>query len=478
MNTKPWLKKMMSFSALSWIQAALSFLLIPINTRLYDAAQLGKLGMFYSALNIFVTLSSLCCEQSYIRFFAQMTDTSQRALLRVRCILISLTSFCCVMALLLIFGRHMSFLLFDGYELHIVYVCLPLTVLCAVLQSYRSAYFRMNEKALGYTLCGLIPIMALKLSTPIAAIIKADMRTAVTVSTVIYAALTVALLFVRYERVDPSDLYDRRSFAEILKYAFPFIPSALVTYAGSAAVGYILKESLDYNSLGIYNTALSVSNVLTVIQSGFAVYWPAFMYKHWNTRRDFIKKIHSAVTFLMSLICLFLMLFSGILFMIIGKGYREGVTVFGLLLLSPLVYMVGETVCYGIYLSKKTYWLIYFTIADLVASVAIAAFLIPKFGLLGAAVSNVAASSVFFAFRYALGQHYYKSTEKVYRTFISMLLVVGGGIVNYVFASQTVAKNTILCLLISALCLMYVKELTMLVNRTRSFIKDVLERRK
>ena len=472
MNYKSLIKSFAGFSAISWIQAIVALVAIPVTTRLFSADEWGLIGMFNNAVGVCVILASLAMEQSYIRFYAEQKNEDELVSLRSRCALFSGAAFTLVTVIVMIFGKRLSLLLFNTYAPEVVYFCLPAVIACSVINSYQSAYFRMRESIKWYTLCGLGSLFALKISILIAALFFPNFRFATTVMAACYLISTVLFACLKRDSVRLKVQKGRGGYGPILRYALPWIPSTLMTSLNVMIVSYVVKENLSHASLGIYNNAISVSNVLAVIQSGFAIYWPAFMYNNYKTENAKIRKIHSVVCFGMALVCIGVMIVARPLFMIVGKDFRSGVAVLGLLLFSPFLNMVGETTVYGIYLEKKTHMLIYITGISLAVSSVLAILLVPRFGLVGAAAANALSALAFFVMRTLIGQRYYKSTEKLYRTVVSACLVLASGIVCYVFNGNEPVKLALLAAALVVLILTYLPEIKFAVNAVRELVSS------
>ena len=472
MNKKSLIKSFAGFSAISWIQALVGFMTIPLTTRLFSTEEWGMVGMFNNAVSILVILATLSMEQSYIRFFSEQKSEDELVSLRSRCVFVSAAAFTLVFSFIMIFGKQLSYLLFSTHIPVVIYVCLPVVVLCSVIHCYQHAYFRMQESIKWYTLCGLGSLFALKISILFAALIFPTFKFSAIVMAACYVLSNIIFSLLKRDSVKLTRPKGKEGYAPLLKYALPWIPSSLMAHLNVAIVSYVVKDSLSFSSLGIYNNAISVSNVLAVIQSGFAIYWPAFMYKNYETEKPTIKKIHSVVTFGMAVVCIGVMIMAKLLFMIVGKDFREGVIVLGLLLFSPFLNMVGETTVYGIYLEKKTHLLIYLTGASLAVSCALAFLLVPRFGLIGAASANALSALVFFILRTVVGQKYYKSTEKLYRTVVSACLVLGAGVVCYFLNHREALRLLILGCFLIVLMLMYLPEIKFVINGARAFVSS------
>lgn len=82
---KSFLKKLLGFSAASWISAAISFLSTPFITRFFLPEDVGKVNIFLTILVLFQTISILGLDQAFMRFY---TDLSSQAK-KMGCLLIA-----------------------------------------------------------------------------------------------------------------------------------------------------------------------------------------------------------------------------------------------------------------------------------------------------------------------------------------------------------------------------------------------------
>ena len=86
---KSFLKKLIGFSAATWISFALSFISSPINTRLFAPEEMGKINLFTTYLNMFLMFAYLGLDQAYVRFFYKPPDSISKQKLFTTCLLMS-----------------------------------------------------------------------------------------------------------------------------------------------------------------------------------------------------------------------------------------------------------------------------------------------------------------------------------------------------------------------------------------------------
>ena len=92
---------------------------------------------------------------------------------------------------------------------------------------------------------------------------------------------------------------------------------------------------------------------------------------------------------------------------------------------------VEKNVKKGIELSKKTYLKLPVYIINIVVNVLACILLIPRYGIFGAAAASALASLSMLVARSIIGEHFYKCSDNYVKLIISMLLLIGTGLVNY-----------------------------------------------
>ena len=84
--------------------------------------------MFILAVTIGTIIVRLSTEQSYIRFFSERNEDDRKKLI-TQCVSINLVAFSIAFSVIMLFGKQLSFLVFDETNLPLIYVCLPLMII-------------------------------------------------------------------------------------------------------------------------------------------------------------------------------------------------------------------------------------------------------------------------------------------------------------------------------------------------------------
>jgi len=463
----------MKFSAASWIQAAIAFISVPVITRAFSPEEYGKINMFTLAVSIIFILVGLSMDQSYFRFFKENDSEESRKKMLTQLIGVCTITYIIFLILNIFFGKSLSVYLFGEVNKIVIYLALPVMVLMTVVSLYQHIYFRMSENALGYTVLSVLTVFATKVFLVFAALFSPTYTLGILLTVLGLSLVVIGCKFFSKKSFDINiPILTKKEIVPYLKYSLPLLPVAILVFFNTAVIRFLLKDYLSYTALGIFTASVSVAGLLSLIQTGFTTYWTPFMYANYKTEIVLIRRIHSGISFLMISFALFIILFSDLIFLILGEEYRGGKSIFALLLVSPVLYTISETTCYGIYINKKTHLQLYCTVFSFLATSILGFLLIPSFGILGAALTNAIGSTVFFLSRTFYGLKEFNSAEKLYRTFCGISILFLASLINY-WISDIITRDILITVLLLIILLMY-KDI---LGKLRTIFYNLLDKR-
>lgn len=449
------LSSMLKFSVASWVTAGIALISVPIVTRFFTPEEFGKINMFTMVVGIIAALVGLSMEQSYVRFFKEAESEQERKKILTQCIAVVVFAFFCFIVADIFLGRWLSFYLFEEINPFLVYIALPIMVLSTIIVSYQSLYFRMSEKAMGFAVISILSVFANKV-----AIVGAAFYSPNYIMGIVFMTITMLAVVIIYCVFSPNSFsisvpkLNKMEVKPLLRYALPLVPCAFIALLNTFIIRFMLKDYVSYAALGVFTAAISIAGILSLVQSGFTIYWTPFLLANYKTEQALIKKIHSVISFVMVAFSLCLILFSDVIFLILGEEYRIGKEIFALLLVYPVTYTIYVTTCCGSQINKKTYQQLFTTIICTLVSVFAAYMLMPIYGLLGAAISNAIGGITLLLVGTFYGQREYKSVEKFYRTVIALVILLTVGFINY-FISDAWCKNICISFFLLLLLLLY-----------------------
>jgi O-antigen/teichoic acid export membrane protein len=369
------------------------------------------------------------------------------------------------------FGYKLSYLIAGEYNI-LVPLCLVVLIFSYTVLNMASSLYRMQNAIIAYGAITVLMNLCGKISY--AGAIWFDDMFSSAIFLFSFSYLVVAIVFGTRTLIAYKGEKARlcvKSAPALLKYSLPLMPVLFIAQINTALPKIAINEYLNYSQVGIYAAAYSIVAVISVVQSGINVYWAPFVFENYADRPLLLLRGHLFVTFAMSLFGLFVVLFQDIVYLLIGESYRAGQQFFALLLFSSVCYTISETTGIGINISKKTYLNAVVYILTVATTFVACFLLIPKFGLLGAAMSVGVAALVMLIVKTIIGEKYYKVVEKPVKSFSAPLLFLLAVGINTAFFNDFWIRTVTTAISIVVLCVIYKREFVSLFKFTMELIK-------
>jgi O-antigen/teichoic acid export membrane protein len=449
------LKSILKFSVGSWIQAAMAFISVPIITRAFSPEEYGKINMFTLAVSIAAIFVGLSLDQSYFRFFKENATEDLRKKMLTQFIGICSINYIFFLFFNIAFGKYLSIYLFGEFNYLIIYLAFPLMVVTTIILSFQSIYFRMTEDALRYGLLSILTVFSTKFMMIFASIFHATYSLAIIFTVAGGTILVSGFILISKKSFEINlPIINIKQIKPYLKYSLPLVPVAIIVFFNTAILRFLIKDYLSYTALGIFTASITVAGLLSLIQMGFTTYWTPFMYANYEHENLLIKRIHSGLCFLMISFSLLIILLSDIIFLVLGEEYRSGKSIFAMLLISPVVITISETTCFGIYINRKTYLQLYCTIFSFFTNIILGFILVPRYGILGAALTNAIGGIVFYLSRTYYGLKEYNSAENLFRTQSAICILILASLINY-WIQEIIIRSILITMLLLIILIMY-----------------------
>ena len=206
-------------------------------------------------------------------------------------------------------------------------------------------------------------------------------------------------------------------YREILKFGLPYIPAGLAGIAMQVIDRPIVKALTNDATLGIYQLNYRLGIFMMLIVGMFDYAWRPFFLNHANDAdaKPLFAKVFTyyliGAMFVFLAVSLFIedivrMKFFGKQFF--PPVYWQGVQIVPWVLLAYVFTGAYVVFVVGVYLEKKTKYLPFVTGAGALLNVGANLFLIPKIGILGAALSTLLSYIVMAVGMYFASQRFYR----------------------------------------------------------------------
>jgi O-antigen/teichoic acid export membrane protein len=263
--------------------------------------------------------------------------------------------------------------------------------------------------------------------------------------------LAVYLVLVGYRRYQLGWQFDRSLLREMNRFGLPLVPSALALWAINFIDRFFVAVYKGQGEVGVYSLAVRASSVIVFLMIAFRLAWPAFAYSIDDDSSA--RRTYSYVLTYLLFVCCWISLALGALAPWIVKvlaptkpEFHRADEAVGLLAFASTAYAGYTVLAIGIGRARQTQfnWVVSGAAAAL--NIALNFALIPRYGMMGAAVSTAAAYVALFAGMTLNSQRVYPVPYQWRRVLTLTAVAIALAVVGYELRSLPVSV---------ALCLAY-----------------------
>jgi O-antigen/teichoic acid export membrane protein len=223
----------------------------------------------------------------------------------------------------------------------------------------------------------------------------------------------------------------------LLKFGLPYLPAGLASMLIQVVDRPIMEHLTDLNTLGIYQANHKLGIFMMLFVNMFQFAWQPFFLQEAKNEEE-AKKIFAKVltyfTLAGSVILIFLSLFIGNFVKweifgrtIIGSLYWSGLYIVPVILLAYLFNGLYVVFTAGIYIKKKSIYVPIITGAAAIINIGVNFILIPKIGIMGAAIAHLVSYFTMALGLYIVTQQFYKINYeyvKIAKIFFSVFITL------------------------------------------------------
>ncbi len=231
------------------------------------------------------------------------------------------------------------------------------------------------------------------------------------VSVLISIILICTYIFSKNNKISRSAKSKNSLSNVLLLFGLPLALQATINIAYSVTDRFMLSLLLDKESVSIYSFSYTIATSVLFLANIFVITYLPNIYKKRESLEvsvNLLKKMISRILIVVFIVSLFLyFLIYPVLIEFYALEYREGNGVVALTLFS-LAFHIGYLFClYKLTLLKKISVLPQIALFTLLANALLNYFLIPVYGILGAALATLLSEGVLFAFMYYFSNKFY-----------------------------------------------------------------------
>lgn len=211
--------------------------------------------------------------------------------------------------------------------------------------------------------------------------------------------LVVYLALLAYRNEQLGLQFDRKLFRQMQKFGMPLVPSALALWTINFVDREFIVQFKDAAEVGVYSAAVKIAGVITFVMVAFRTAWPAFAYSI-EDDRDAKRTYSFVLTYLLTLSCWVALALGALapwlVRLLTDPRYQRAENGVAVLAFAGAVYAGYTVLAIGSGRARKTQlnWVV--TGAGAAVNVGLNFWLVPRYGMVGAAVSTAVAYAVLF----------------------------------------------------------------------------------
>ncbi len=373
-------------------------LLLPLYTRYLTPADYGAVETLVALMAIFATVLRLGIASAFFRFYFDSPDPAHK--LRV-----VRTSFWFTMGMATIglvvgmaIASEISQWLFDTTD-HTTLVRSAF-VLLWVQMNYEqlTALFRAEERSVAFVIASLVNLV-ITVAATVLFVVGLDWGATGVIVGNFTGTLAVWIGLVAYRREQLGLTFDRPLLRKMNRFGLPLVPSMLALWLLNFGDRIFILQLSDVSEVGLYSIGARIASAMVLLLTAFRAAWPAFAYSIEDDEEA--KRSYAYVLTYLLFVASWAALALGLLAPWIVEWlttpkFHDSAEVVAPLAFGGVAFGGFIVVSIALGRTKRTQFNWVVTGAAAAVDVTMNLILIPKYGMVGAAISNVTAFTVMF----------------------------------------------------------------------------------
>lgn len=406
----------------------ISFLIIPVYTYFLSPADYGVLSIANMIFALLLLVFTLGIDGALIRFYFDFKNDAKeyRKFLGTNIVLILLLGFLGVL-LMEIFGQAIVSLVFKNIPYHPYIRLVVWYTFFNAIFVFLSCLLRAKEKSFQYI---LLVAANLLFQVILVLFFLVFLRRGIigVLEAYVYSAGISAILYLAIIMREAKLSFDLKKAKSSLLFGLPLMPYLLAVWVIPYATRIFLERYASLKELGLFSLGFNLSQAMVVIVGAFNCAWAPFYYSL-AEKKEGLRILARVSTYFFGLILLTGLVFSyfakEVIIIVASPNFYDAHRPLFLLIGSTIFYGLYYIVVQGIYYVKKTYFLSIAAIIAAIVNIAANFLLVPKFGMMGAAMVNLISYFILFIFVFIFSQKLFPlpyEYSRIFKIFFAVLL--------------------------------------------------------
>ncbi len=390
------------------VSRILAVLLLPLYTSYLPPGSYGRVEILVSASAVAVIVLRMGVSTAFFRFYFDTKDAARRLVVVRTSFWFTMTTATGGLVLCVVFADRLSHLLQLGDHASLVRAA-AIGFWAQMNYEQLTSLFRVEERSVSFALASVANVLITIAASVVLIVVFRKGALGLLVGNFV-GTLCVYLALLAYRREQLGLQFDRELFRGMQKFGLPLVPSALALWAINFVDRLFVASYKDAAEVGVYSAAVKIASVITFAMFAFRTAWPAFAYSIEDDRDA--RRTYSFVLTYLLVVASWIALALGALApwltaAMTSPRYQRAEEGIALLAFAGAVYAGYTVLAIGSGRARRTQlnWVV--TGAGAAVNVGINFWLIPRYGMVGAAISTAASYLVLFLGMTLYAQHVY-----------------------------------------------------------------------
>lgn len=440
------------------ITKAISFLLLPIYTRVLLPSDYGTLELVYMVGNLIAILYGFMISSGYIREYYVCKDEHEKQVLLNSTFWFTFFNTIVFLILIFVFARELSQLLFkfDNNKLF-----LKLILISSAINAHSIIFYNLlmvREKSREYI---TIQIISLLLTIGLTIIFIVFLRWSVKgvlIALVIGRSVEFIIISILFLRVSIKEI-SFSAIKEMLKYSIPLIPLQLAAFILNLSDRIFLQNYQNLNEVGLYSLGYKFASLIPLFAIVPLKAYGPYIFSLIDNTQECKKTIADFSRYYVAgilILTLVVSMFSRELIMVMAeKSYYSSWTVIYLLSLSYVFYGTSNVISIGIDVVKRTWLKAIFWITAAIVNIGLNFLLIPSYGIIGASIATSISFLLVIIMYFIALKHVYpiefQYSKFILITIFTSVIYIISVYINYTIVTTIVFKLILLIIYLTVL---------------------------
>jgi len=419
----------------------LSVLMLPLYTSHVSASDYGRIELLMAVMAVVVVVLRGGANFGFVRFYFLQKEAEYRRRLIRTVFWAQMAYSTTALVLCVVFARQLAGLL--GVDYHpgaqLQGSGTRLVIATAVLLWANVNYlqmtnlFRVEQRSLAFSLATVANVGVTVLLTVILVVVVHEGPLGIIVGN-FSGTLVIYLVLLAYRREQLGLQFDRSLLRALNRFGLPLMAAALAMWVTNFGDRFMLRKLLHgsyaLHQLGQYSIAYKITSAMVLLFTAFQIAWPAFAYSI-EDEEDARRAYSYVLTYLMLVAAwaaVGLSLFAPWIVHVLGRrhGYWPAASAVPALAYSSVFFAGFIVVTIAIGRTRQTQFNWIATVAAATLNFSLNFWLIPAYGMLGAAYATLAAYVLLMLVRTWNAQQVYPVPYQWRR--IAILLLAAGAL--------------------------------------------------